>query len=470
MWIRYTGEYGLDGSLWQNQIYTSNATEYASLSRTLELPSKAEVLAMLHTFHHSDFAKVFPVLDPSLFHETLTKAYDGKNDLARACISAFVAFARACSQGHLDMANLERLKQTAYALIPGTLEATPRLAVIDTLVLVTVLHYCSGALQTADVLLSICVRFLYMVDGHLSPRAHYGDANSMRKAQHYRDLFWICWTFDAEISFRTGRPPAMNGTSCDLTLPAWYLQQPQIDGDQWRYPGDLRLSMIKAEAYQKLYSPGALRKPDAEILKDIRELDEMLETWRQSVSPQNRPPLAYTRDSPSPRPVRAHWSILCLEYHHCMGTIHQASSRCKLWDGDNVVQQGVASSHDLALQARRSVLMYFHDVEERMLPHVFWIIVFFPLSAALAIFCNIVSSPPGDETAISDARLLAESCHELSKRDGEREVLYPAAQVAHVRHLREFVEELVMLAKVMVEEGGKSEEQKRLLEELDTIA
>ena len=135
-WIRFTGEHALDGSLWQRQLQTSDNAEYLGFSGKLDLPPRHEALAMLHAIRDSEFIKVFPVIDFDLFQEIQAEAYEGNNESARVCISAFVAFALACSQGPLDPANLERLKQTAHALSPGLLEAKPTLAVIDTLVVV----------------------------------------------------------------------------------------------------------------------------------------------------------------------------------------------------------------------------------------------------------------------------------------------------------------------------------------------
>ena len=221
-----------------------------------------------------------------------------------------------------------------------------------------------------------------MLGGHLYPGAETDSLPShslsleTRRTLHLRDVFWICYVVDKEITFRTGRPPIINDTACDLTFPEYYWQQIQQDFQGApRLPGDLRLTLIKSKAYDKLYSPNALRKADAEILKDIRELDEMLENWRLSLPPRRRPTLSFSQQ-------RSHvlnkdnfdmmTFLIRLEYHHCMTTIHQASSRCTNWAGNHRTAEGLGSSLDLALESSRSLLLYFTSVEHHLTPHIFW--------------------------------------------------------------------------------------------------
>ena len=199
-----------------------------------------------------------------------------------------------------------------------------------------------------------------------------------RTILHRRELFWVCYAMDMEITFRTGRPPCLNDTSCDLTFPVNYLKQisPGYTG-RWRLPGDLRLSIIKSKAYEKLYSPHSLQKSDAEILKDIRELDDLLENWRLSLPTAFRPSLS-SLEGLGKELDSSHMEVpvllIQLEYYHCMTTIHQASSRCTNWAHNHRIVDGLRSSIELALQASRSMLSYLHsEVSVSYLkPNLFW--------------------------------------------------------------------------------------------------
>ena len=141
-------------------------------------------------------------------------------------------------------------------------------------------------------------------------------------------------------------------------------------------PGDLRLTLIKSKTCKLLYSASALRKSDAELLRDIRELDDELERWRLSVPEKFRPALSLPRTSPEVPRHRQHeeekvtWPrhiydgygcgqvgqgqqgqrsgqpsrfdpamsaesvrtiLINLQYHHLVATIHQATGRCRAW-------------------------------------------------------------------------------------------------------------------------------------------
>ena len=52
-----------------------------------------------------------------------------------------------------------------------------------------------------------------MMEAHLYPGDYIDDLppesqnRETRTILHLRDLFWVCYTLDKEITFRTGRPP-----------------------------------------------------------------------------------------------------------------------------------------------------------------------------------------------------------------------------------------------------------------------
>jgi len=344
-------------------------------------------------------------------------------------------------------------------------------------------------MQTLDIMLSLACRFLFMLDAHLYPGDDLDGLPSesrdieIRTILHRRDLFWICYILDKEITFRTGRPPIINDRSCDLTFPKDYWRQ--VTAEVPRLPGDLRLSLIKSKAYEELYSPHALKKSDAEILKDIRELDDLLENWRQSLPPEYRPTLTFSQEAhrmPKGRGLTIPSLFLRLEYHHCMTTIHRASRRCKDWPDNHRLDEGLGSSLGLALEASRSLLSYLHFAEEVLIPNLFWyvsdsaqtssqacsfhaynrlvtqkltpcfrptrIVIFYPLSAKLTLFGNILLNP-SSPTASSDLNILSNTV-EYVKGMFHRASGFSDTQLLHLKRVTEFLTELVTLAKTAI--------------------
>ena len=128
---------------------------------------------------------------------------------------------------------------------------------------------------------SIAARFVFMLGAHTQHHSIVASQTPSsaeivsRTKNHHRNLFWICYTFDNELSLRTGQPPSINDEHCDLTLPPGYIER--LYTNQGSKPssrdilgvplfaGDLRLTMIKSRAYNTLYSARALQKSNAEL-------------------------------------------------------------------------------------------------------------------------------------------------------------------------------------------------------------
>lgn len=240
-----------------------------------------------------------------------------------------------------------------------------------------------GNLQSGSYFGSIAARFIFILGAHTADPATMADDPDLRKKRHLRNLFWLLYVFDKDIALRTGQPQLLPNENCDLTLPPGYVetlhnimalheQYPQHYQSP-TFPIDLRLSIIKSRTYSALYSFHSLQKTDAELLKEIRELDDELERWRMSMPPQLRPTMSYSQDTPLDPNLNMHTAMLRFNYYLCMTFIHQASSRCNAWAKDrSVMLEGVSSSLALSVEASRSTLMYFRAAEHVLVGEAFW--------------------------------------------------------------------------------------------------
>lgn len=243
--------------------------------------------------------------------------------------------------------------------------------------------------------LSSACRIMFMLGGHVGPDpwtqpCDEGDQGpGSHERRHLRTLFWLAYTLDKEVALRTGQPPSIVDHHCDLTLPRGYLEIQYLDdhllADAARsggiaipiLPGDLRLAMIKSKACTLLYSVEGLRKSDADLLHDIRELDNELEEWRLSVPKKHRPALSLPTttsrwsEGDVPRGVRT--IFINFEYHHLMATIHQATGRCRAWafSGSREIQS-LKSSLALAVEASRATLLSLRSAVQGLLERASW--------------------------------------------------------------------------------------------------
>lgn len=250
----------------------------------------------------------------------------------------------------------------------------------------------SGHIQLASVHISCAARLTYMLGAHVLRPTQSSERcrDSYRAQNHLRRLFWLCYTFDKDISLRTGQPPCFEDDYCDISLPENYdnLNESRWDADPASIddceaavlfvPGNLKLSLMKAKTGKLLYAARSLQKSDAELLRDVRELDDELENWRTSLNKELRPSLIQSGSSQAmlsdlTPPRRMHVIVNHFEYYYLMATIHRATSRCKAWanveDGN---MDGVGSSLELTVQASRSTLFYLRTAVHSLLGECFW--------------------------------------------------------------------------------------------------
>jgi hypothetical protein len=251
-----------------------------------------------------------------------------------------------------------------------------------------------GHLQKAAVLHSVACRMMFTLGANtisLPPLSADQTADrAWRVKNQLRKLFWMIYFNDKEISLRTGQPPSIHDDDCDLTLPQGYLSlkymedMPEIepllldDITVPLLPGDLRLDIIKSAIYRLLYSPRAQRKSDAELVRDIRQLDDELEAWRLSVPHGFRPALSLSlqedRSQPNQaEPRKMEKLMVHVEYYHLVATIHEAAGRCCSWTGRQSFEvEGIASSRALAVEASRSTLVYLRAIVHNLIGEAFW--------------------------------------------------------------------------------------------------
>lgn len=200
---------------------------------------------------------------------------------------------------------------------------------------------------------------------------------------HLRNLFWICYVLDKELSLRTGRPPSLNDDDCDLGFPAEYVDcastthmPPPFAGADAKallFPTDLRLSMITSRIYRALYSVSALRKSDAELLRTIRELDDDLEKWKGCLLAPDRLIVSLSNEAQSRSVINVRLIMLRLQYYHCIAAIHQASNRCKARTRHSQgIREGTCSSQELSIEASRSLLLCLRAARPALQKEYFW--------------------------------------------------------------------------------------------------
>lgn len=233
---------------------------------------------------------------------------------------------------------------------------------------------------------------------------------SERRERHIRNLFWVCYMSDKDLSLRTGQPPLLADIYCDLTIPEAYqnsyihlrgldehLHPPDASSDTDLTPhfsGDAQLGYLKEKVYRLLYSVQAQRDKDNRLLISIRELDDEIECWRLSVPVDFRPALSVSSNTllitPETKPphLRRYFHLL-LEYWYLMIYVHTTVRRYDahtiIGDGGQDLHRVIHSSYDLSMEAGRSTLRCLRVCMKTFSNEGFWSVVTFPPAPSSSI-------------------------------------------------------------------------------------
>ncbi|RAH84877.1 hypothetical protein BO86DRAFT_396516 [Aspergillus japonicus CBS 114.51] len=405
-WIETcTGEMVDHAKLYAIELPWSNPFSGArSHSSSPELPSRPIVKKYVGVYCSSYQSRVFPVISKALFTETLDLAYGptdaSGSDSAKSCVYAFlsVIYLFGLNGNLVEAHDCETYARAAQGFMARVVREMT-LSGLQSVIMLIQHQYFLGDLQAAALSVSIASRLLFSLRAHTqsSPDSAYHKSVA---EHHLRDLFWLCFSFDKDICLRIGQPPCINDTHCDLTLPANYAQlqesnmqretRSSTDDTIPLFPFDLRLSMIKSNVYQALYSANAAKKSASEILSSIRSLDQELEQWRQSLHPDIRPTMTFHDETPVSRGLNTQAIMLRLTYYHCVALIHQAIDRCRGWPARDRV-----SSAMLVTNANQSTLSFLEVALPVLAGECFWVVIFYAVTAVLALFRAVLKDPLG---------------------------------------------------------------------------
>ncbi|UPL04254.1 hypothetical protein LCI18_015188 [Fusarium solani-melongenae] len=444
---------------------------YFNLSKAM--PDRSISESLLRDFKGSVFGIVFPVIDQVLFIDTLDLAYqpnDGRITVERitstACVLAFLSVAFFFRSESADDTDIDTALCAAMA--HRFLSGLQKEMSITSLQTVLFLHFhqlLRGNMNLASKLLAAAYRMTISMGGHVNLPANSTEENLSREDREtrlLRTIFWLCYVLDKDVALRTGRPPIFPDELFNLTLPDGYenlhircqsgwtpetTHQPLHETQIPTFPGDIRLSTLKGKISRSLYSMSAPAKTEAELLRDVRELDEELEHWRKSLPMHCRPALSI----PNEFQLASSWKLdesvrhifLHLEYHHLITAIHQASAKCPLGPENNDASRSgdLVSSLTLSTEASRSTLVYFKAAIAELADESLWLIIFYPISALLTIFCNILANPL-DPQAKPDIELLRATAQLIKAMPRRRLALYGTRRIDSIIA---FVDELIQL-------------------------
>ncbi|KAJ5329628.1 hypothetical protein N7452_010018 [Penicillium brevicompactum] len=394
----------------------------------LELPDEVATRGILELYFKSSFRLAFPVLDEFLMEDTVRGAYSSTaagdsystpQISAKACILAAISMASVLNLSRQTSNPIEAdaCASRAHCLL-AELSGDISLTSLQTVILLQLQTMSNGHWQKASTFNSMACSMLCSLGGHIQQERKSPGIQHPRKereTRHIRMLFWVSYMLDKDIALRTGNPPQLTDTYCDLSLPEDYMQHYDYlsarqelhkpDEQMFKHltphlPGDPHLSCLKEKVCRNLFSARALKNDNNQLLLNIRQLDDEIEQWRLSIPMEFRPALFVAQSSQlntlggeSPRFSRL--MSLQLEYHHLMTVIHTTVRKCIPDAGDGYRDQHhvVHSSFDISLEASRSTLWCIKLLCTKATEGKIRFIMSYLTTAAMSLFLNIVIHP-----------------------------------------------------------------------------
>lgn len=395
------------------ESFTNPDTQYITSQQNFDLPNRDTVQEILSLFFRSSFRLTFPVLDECLFQATVEDAYRTTDETpnptpkieSRACILAALSIATRLKDpketiffmdgdecaakahyllNHLtENISLEKLQTILLLVSQYTSHEIFPSSNIKTYCSVKQMHYMfQGRWNRASLLNSMASVTICSLKGHYykQPTPGATNANLQRNNSQIRILFWLTYMLDKDLAIRSGDPPLLTESYCDLTISIelfdYYNYLPRLDDTYGctgqrvehlapHFTGDVGLSLLKEKVCYQLFSAHASKCSDDQLLLRIRKLDDEIESWRMSLPSIFRPALFVSHNNTSldsseeAVPLFTRRMSLQLEYHHLMTVIHTTVRRCapsSPGDAEDL-HAVVHSSFDLSLMASRSTLL-----------------------------------------------------------------------------------------------------------------
>jgi hypothetical protein len=245
-----------------------------------------------------------------------------------ACVNAALALS-----AHLKLANYAfgKLSHHAWAHFKNAYAAFPELMLqgndsetVKALVLMALFGRNSADTRTTSLLLSTALRLSQTLDSS-SFRDGHGESHNTVDSEKDRLAVWAAYVLDTELSLCCGLGSALGAGDIDIDLPN---EEYPHDGEDEACASIFRrrveLALIHSEVGTRLYSRGAFKMPDSELLNATVTLSQALEDWRRKTPPKVQ--LGHVGVALEP-----HCVILHLAFHNVTSMAHWAARRHSTW-------------------------------------------------------------------------------------------------------------------------------------------
>ncbi|KAF8847095.1 hypothetical protein BDZ45DRAFT_811821 [Acephala macrosclerotiorum] len=217
-----------------------------------------------------------------------------------------------------------------------------------------------------------------------------------------RQVFWIAYMLDKDVSLRTRRPPIQDDDEMDVEFPLEDHSDPSLNSMHYR----VRLAMIQGQTYKRLYSVSASRQSFTQRVAAVSELEEKLQAWRESVPIDFQTEyFCEAKDFPLPVP-QVNTVILRVVYFDTLNAIHSAGLSIQhhgLSDSSDLHDERLSPPITVVAEARKAIKL-LHVTPQGDYACI-WLVLHIFVSATKTLLNHLISKP-WDPLARSDLELI----------------------------------------------------------------
>ncbi|KAE8551777.1 hypothetical protein EYB25_005667 [Talaromyces marneffei] len=395
------------------------------------LPTKEVALEYVNCYF-TTFNNVYPVINRNVFDSYLERQYSSNPPTSSAWYALFnsvlcLGSIRTTGERERHVRSSRLIDYTSVAHETGVgyfrnasccfhdlFFNQTNLMAMQAITLMMFITISSSNPQISYTLTSAGRNIVYSLGLH---RSLDGAGLSPEEFEQRRNVFWVFYMLEKAICHNLGRPSVINDDDIAVELPPkkpGLLRSPSGAGIYDIFQDSITLAIIGSRIYTELYSASSQTKSEEYRMKMLSKLDNHLQRWRDAMPIDIRPehPINCS-DEQYVSVVMMHFTYLdaVIMLHRISG--HQQESF--FTDGNAMHMKSNARSLNsranasqlLCLAAARRTIQLLNTISHNNVQnqHFMWWALYYPLSASLVLFTNILSNPQ-DQNAASDIQLL----------------------------------------------------------------
>ncbi|CAG9946960.1 unnamed protein product [Clonostachys rosea f. rosea IK726] len=365
--------------------------------------------------YFSTVQTIFPILDQENFEAQLTLLGTDPDDelpswkallnavMASGCRAALSEETAEAFQesGRESWGYFQNALSCETAIVHG---ATDLMAVQALAVMTIYAQGLSSPQRLEYTLCSIAYRLAQSLGLNCRPQP--GWNLSEGEIQERSRVFWVIYCLDKTIALRCGRPQMIDDDEIGCCFPSAVRisrsAETSLNFAEKGRPFNFflcftRLSRICGTISRRLYSATALYSSSTQLLSIQNHLLENLESWRQMIPTEIQPGKPVRRNLNTLGLSRMQLVVLHSSYYYVLCAICRRFTPLFTDHEENAQRIIPPETHTIYIEAARSmVLLTKHLDVESFTPG--WLAFYYPLTALIAIFVNVVSNPCSQST------------------------------------------------------------------------